>query len=90
MFDVLGERVVVVADAVSVAKPYAFQVGLFGDLPDVILEYASVGRPTQVKVEDLGVMWVVFLKEGDPVFILAQGEFGYEDAVVSFGFDGFI
>lgn len=90
LFDVFGERVVVVTDAVAVAKPYAFQVGLSGDLPDVIFELASVGRSAQVKVEDLGVVWVVLLKERNPVFVLAQGEFGDEDAVAAFGIDGFV
>ena len=90
LFDVFGEREVVVTDAVAVAKPYAFQVGLSGDLPDVIFELASVGRSAQVKVEDLGVVWVVLLKERNPVFVLAQGEFGDEDAVAAFGCHGFL
>ena len=90
LFDVFGERVVVVPDAGAVAKPYAFQVGLSGDLPDVIFELASVGRSAQVKVEDLGVVWVVLLKERNPVFVLAQGESGDEDAVAAFGIDGFV
>ena len=51
LFDVFGERVVVVPDAGAAAKPYAFQLGLFGDLSDVMLELAAVVGPAQVKAK---------------------------------------